>query len=284
MPTYKPTTILKQEFPRGEAHSFDAGAFDEALRSQGVTLVHYRAMACPFGLAHKDDTTRRFHEDHPDCSNGYLYKKCGEITGLFTGNSSNPSFTDLGSVDGSTVTVTFPRKYDGSEETIYVCQYDRFYLKEETVLWPHWEIIEHNLSGRDKTQWPAIKVEHLIDNRLVEYREGTEFEVRNGLIHWLAGERRPGIDPDAGDEQRGRPCTVWYLFRPYFYVQRLMHEGRFIQTEDEVTGERQVTRMPFQASLVREHVFENQQNNNDASSPTSAREMKGPRDGSFGPG
>jgi hypothetical protein len=281
MPPFKPTTILKQEFAHGEAHSMDAMAFDEALRSQGVTLVHHRAMLCPQGIIHKDDQVRRVHVDHPGCSNGYLYKKMGTVTAMFTENAASPQFQDIGQIDGSSVQVTFPRTYDLTNERIYVNPFDRFYLFEEDILWPHYEFVEHSIGGRDRLRFPAVKVDHLIDNRMEEYRQDVDFGVdATGQIQWL-GARRPGVDQDT-EEGRGRVYMAWYLYRPYWYVQRLGKEGRLIQTENEA-GERKVVRMPFQAHLVRETSFENEQRNDSPSSPESERAMRGPRDGSFGP-
>jgi hypothetical protein len=281
VPHYKPTTVYKQEFPRGEAHSMDAKAFDDAIRSQGVLLVHYRAMACPMGLIHRDDAMRRGHEDHTGCSSGYLYKKAGDVVGFFSGNSTSPNFQDVGMIDGSTVTVTFDRTYDKTDEPVYVAPFDRFYLAESAILFPNWELIEHNLSGFDKLRFPAAKVQHFIDNTGAEYKQDVDFTLREGQILWTEGGRRPGIDPDTGGEQRGRVCSVWYLYQPHWYLQRLNHDGRIIQTED-ASGERKVERMHMQATLVREHVFEAQQKNDDENLNT-ARETREPRDGSFPP-
>lgn len=286
MPPFKPTSVLKQEFPRGEAHSMDALAFDEALQSQGVTLVHHRAMLCPQGIISKEDTLRRVHADHPNCTNGYLYEKMGVITAMFSDNTANPNPQDVGAIDGSSVQVTFPRTYDLSANRIYVCPWDRFYLNEPDILWPHYEIIEHNIAGRDRLRFPVVEVQQLIDNRMERYTAGIDFTVdAGGQILWAEGGRRPGLDTDT-EGMKGRCYVVWYLYRPYWYVQRLGKEGRLIQTEDPATGKRVVTRMPFQAHLVRETDYENEQRNDSPGSPGSPesdRQLRGPRDGSFGP-
>lgn len=280
MPTFKPTTVHRQEFPRGEAHSLDPVAFDELIRSQGVQFVHFRSMGCPFGMIDPNDHTRRVHKPHDGCSRGFLYKKMGVITGGFIGNSANVQQQDIGSVEGSRVQVTFARQYDGDpRRTIYVQPFDRFYFAEPSILWPHWERIEHNISGRDRLRFPAVQIDHVIDSRLEEYEAGKDFEIRNGEIHWT-GARTPGIDPDSQD-QHGRVMTVWYLFQPYFYVEGLSHQARVTQTEDEA-GERQVTRMPFQATLVREMVFEDEERNEE-SEEQNERAQRAPRDGSFAP-
>jgi hypothetical protein len=278
MANFKPSTNYAYPFPAGEAHSLNLKAFDDAIRSQGVSMVHYRAMACPQGMIDRDDTVRRNHVDHDGCNLGYLYKQMGTVTALFTGNSVGHQNLDMGAIDGSTAQMTLPRFYDGTDTQVYLNYADRFYMAEENVLVPHWEIFEHNISGFDRLRWPLAQVQNLIDNRLVEYTAGVDFELANGQIHWL-GNKRPGIDPDSG---KGRICTAWYLYRPYFYVQRISHEVRVVQTMDAL-GNRSVQRAPYQITVVRETQFENKQNNTEDTSTSDPRELPGPREGSFGP-
>jgi hypothetical protein len=275
---YKPRHVYRQEFPAGEAHSMDADAFDDALRSQGAQFIHWRSMGCPQGMVNKDDTTRHTHADHSGCSNGYLYKCMGPITGLFTGNSSETQFQDPGAVDGSTVQVTFARDYDNKPgKMAYFSYADRFYLAEDSILYPHWEIMEYSVQGVDKLRFPATEVEHLIDSQMREYHQGVDFMLRDGNIVWVPG-RGPGMDPDA-DGQRGRVCSVWYLYRPYWYLERLGKTARIIQTED-ADGVRRATRMPVQATLVRETTFEDRERD-DQPGRVNPRDQRQPPDGSF---
>jgi hypothetical protein len=62
----------------------DLPAIDDFLRSHGVKLTHYRAIRCPVGLTDRDDVNAS-HEDHADCSNGYLYTKAGDMSCFFLG-------------------------------------------------------------------------------------------------------------------------------------------------------------------------------------------------------
>lgn len=270
---YKPTQVFKQSGFQGDAHSFDVEGFNDAIRSQGVPLVHYRAMVCPIGLQDKDDQLRRTHIDHPGCSGGYLYKKIGCITALFVGQSTDPSFEDIGMLDGSTVNASFPRNYEDTEAAVYVVKFDRFYLADEKILWPQWELVEHNpVSNRDRLHFPARKVEHLIDNQGNEYKECEDFDVdAEGQIKWRDGGRSPGFDMNTGT-QRGRVYTVWYLYQPYWYCKRLIHDLRVVQAEDEADGVRKTMRMPFQATLVRENVFENEQVQDGENGPRTQRQ------------
>jgi hypothetical protein len=75
-------------------------------------------------------------------------------------------------------------------------------------------------------------------------------------------------------------CSVRYSYRPFWYVDRMIHEVRVAQVEDEY-GNRELTRMQQQAQLQREVWFEKEQR--DAEAPPSPRQKPGPAEGSFGP-
>lgn len=286
-------------FSRGEGHSFDALAFDEAVRSQGVELIHHRAMICPLGITDKNDLIRRVHADHEGCSNGYLYKPVGIIRALVVGNTANPNQTDLGLLDGSRVQATFPRFYDVDEEycttgdqPVYITPFDRFYMKERegNWLWPNWELVEFNASGVDKLRYPAVKVNHLIDSNLNEYKQGIDFDIFNGRIKWRLSDRsakNPGIDLENNENGRGRVYTVWYLYQPYWYCDRITHEGRAVQIQDPITGQRRIEKMPMEVSLTREVAYENSMGEidpEDSEKKPNFRAQRQPRNGSFGPG
>lgn len=273
----KPISTYPMNFPRGEAFSFDLKAFDEALASQGATFEHWRAMRCPAGMIDKNDTNRAVHVDHANCFNGYLYVRVGEVTFPLGNNSNKSQFQDGGVLDGSNATVTIPRFYDGGRDQVYVAPFDRFVLKDKRLLWPHWETFEHNISGVDRLRWPAAQVKHLFDNRMESYHQDVDFEVQGGKIVWT-GTRRPGVDPDAGLEQRGRVCTAWYLYVPAWYVSRIAHEGRFVQAEEG--GERTTQRMQFQVEVTREYIFESRESDTDGVA-TDPQDQRRPRDGSF---
>jgi hypothetical protein len=203
------------------------------------------------------------------------------VTALFGGDSESPSFHDLGVLDGSTATVTVPRTYDGEDRRVYVAPFDRFYLAEESILWPHWELVEHSPTRRDRLRFPAVRVELLVDSRLEEYRQDVDFAVVGGQIAWT-GARDPGFESGVGDaEQRGRVYSAWYLYRPYWYVSRVPHAIRVVQAED-AGGNRVTTRMPFQIALVREQAFE-EGRAAEPSEHADEREARAPRDSGFPP-
>lgn len=281
-------------FAPNEGFSFDAEAFDSAIRSQGVNMVHHRALICPLGITDKHDTVRREHPPHPGCSNGVLYQRVGVVRALFLENSASPRTEDAGGFDGSQARVTFPRFYDEIEcgpgaaelppdkQRIYVGTGDRFYLdeRESDVLWLTRELVEHSISSIDRLRFPAVAVHALIDNRLFHYHQGIHFDIDSqGQICWkgIGPPNSPGIDAET-PEGRGRVYTVWYLYRPYWYVDRIVHQGRPTQVQNGEGVDRKVENMGMEVSLTREVQYQNERAGGD---PQNTRENRAPRDGSF---
>lgn len=273
----KPDGVYTTDLPNNHV-SFDVDAFDQAIRSQGVTFVHWRAMRCPVGMIDQYDS-RRPHDDHSGCSNGFIYTVAGKITCLFTGNGTGSNPMEMGIMDGSTVSVTLPRFYDGGQDAVYIAPYDRLYLDEDRITVVNWQLFEAHASGRDKLNFPVAKVQDLLDSRNSRYQEGADFEVQGGQIVWT-GSNRPGLDLETG---KGRVCAIRYLYRPYWYVKQLVHEVRVSQAENPYTGERQIQRMPQAIVLQREYVFEKEDKDAQAPDPNSPRQVKSPLDGIFGP-
>lgn len=273
----EPLLVSSIEFPERMGVSFDVDAFDDAINSQGVKLLHYRAMRCPVGLIDRYDNRRPDH-DHSGCSNGFIYTKAGDLTSLFTSNSKAPKTTDMGTFDGSTVQVTVQRFYDNTTDPVYIAPFDRFYLNEERIVVPTWQLFESSITGKEKLQFPVVEVQDLMSADGRVYSEGTHFVVRGGFIVWT-GSERPAFD---ASQNRGQVCAIRYLYRPYWYCQRLLHEVRVAQAEDRQTGKRVVQRMPQALVLQREYVFEKEETTPEGEN--SERQMPQPRDGSvFGP-
>lgn len=269
----KPGQVYATDLPDA-AVSFDIEQFDNAIRSHGVTFVHWRAMRCPVGMIDENDS-RRPHEDHSGCSNGFLYTRAGEITCLFSGNSSQPQFSELGVLDSSTVTITLPPRYDDNGEPLYIAPFDRLYLKEESIVVPDWQLFR-STGSLDKLRFIAVTVQDLVDAGNNRY-DGQDFSVDQGSIRWI-GSRRPAVDPITG---QGSVCSVRFTYRPYWYVKSMIHEVRVSQAEDPVTGERRIFRMPQSAQLQREFVFE--KNSRDELAPDQARQVKAPDHLNLGP-
>lgn len=263
--------------------SIDPDAFDREIDAQGVRLVHYSALRCPVGMTDLDDN-RRPHEDHANCSNGFLYKRVGRITALLVSNSKQDRLEDIGFVHGASFTATFPRFYDECEncptKDFLMAPFDRFYLEEEAIVVPTWQLVRMNEAGSDRTNFPIVHVERLVDWREEEYFQGDDFDVVKGQIVWRPGGRRPMGDLENG---RGAIYSVRYWYRPFWYCARLLHEIRVAQVEHPTDLTRKVVRMPQQALLNREFLFVNESNDDMTKDPRSPRQAAAPEDGGFGP-
>lgn len=262
--------------------SFDVEAFDQAIRSQGVRLIHFTALRCPVGLVDIGDN-RRPHADHAGCSNGFLYRKAGTITALLLGNGNDPQLRDIGFIDGASFTSTFPLFYDDAcvpAKPFYVAPFDRFYLDEEAITVPTWQLVRANEAGVDRTNFPIVEVEQLVDSRGEFYEQCKDFEITSGQITWLPGGRRPLPDLSTG---KGAVFSIRYRYRPFWYVSRLLHEIRITQAEDLMSSERKLTRMQQQCMLHREFLFLNESHDDLAADPRSPRQQQSPSDGGFGP-
>jgi hypothetical protein len=266
------------EIPR-TAITFDEEAFEAMVHSQGVQLVHYAAQPCPVGKIDIGDN-RRPHDDHEGCSNGYIYTKMGTITCLFTNQSNTQSLRDLGFVDGASVVVTFPLGYDDNEREFAPAQFDRFYLKEESLVEPMWEYVRSNETGFEKLSFPAVRfLLPVVDWRGEKYVQDVDFTIdQKGQIAW--GARRPAPDLD---HDKGCVISVRYQYRPFWILARKLHDIRVSQKEDFMTTERKIIRMPVEAILNREFLYLNQANDSESLNPDTSRQGKGPEDGGFGP-
>lgn len=274
------------QFLDGQTVSFDEEAFDSFIRSQGVELQHFRALKCPVGQIDRDDVTRRPHEDHEGCSNGFIYVEAGTITAIYQGNTKDSRMMDIGRMDAATVQVTFPRFYDkavdgceGDKIPVLIAPYDRLYLKEDAGLEVvHWQDGQFHASGLDRLDFPVKRVSDLIDARGKRYKQDHDFTVVNGLIKWSL-DSNPGIDPKSG---KGVTYSIRYTYRPFFYISRMIHEVRVAQVQDDQSGDRVTMRMPQTALLQREYNFlsETSEAKKDAA---SARQQRVPASGQFGP-
>jgi hypothetical protein len=255
--------------------SFDPDAFDLALASQGVKYVHYRSFKCPVGLTDRFDQ-RATHDDHSGCSNGHQYVRAGIVTGIFTSNNMKSDQSDIGLLDGSTVQVTLPRTYDDCDGEVMVSPFDRFYLCEENVTVPHQQLVEAHITGTDKLSFPAVKVYDAMDSAGKKYGPD-DFSIDNlGRIVWKGGG--PGFNEQL---QKGNVYSIRYTYRPFWYVDRLIHEVRIAQVDTGV--ERQTIRMPQSFSLNREYVYEKARKDTLAPNPDDPRQVKSPRQGVFAP-
>jgi hypothetical protein len=277
---YKPKQVWYKGIPPKTAHTFNVEAFDESVASQGVLFEHWRAMRCPVGLIDKFDTTRRPHDDHEGCTNGFIYTKVGCVQATLTSNTLDMPLQEMGILASSLAKATFPRFYaDKPTERVYITPYDRLYIVDDNqnVLVNTWQVAQHSPSSStgDKLSFPAVSVfEPVMDSAGNKYFNG-DFRIINGRILW--GATNPGIDPETG---QGRIYSLAYLYRPHYYVRQMLHEIRVTQV-DGPDG-RAVEKMMQEALLQREYVFLNEDHRSD-SEPESPRQIMSPDDSIFGP-
>jgi hypothetical protein len=253
-----------------EVVDFDQDAFDNLVKRVGVPLIHYKAIRSPVGMASRDDIRKPNGDITGTNSGGFIYRRAGVITGLFTNVNNSNRNMDLGEADGSTVEVTLPRFYDDAPETsVRAVRYDRMYLHDPRITVSDWQIFTTHETGYDRLTYPVVDVELLVDSYGDEYDSKNDFVIWNGQLKWV-GKRPPA----------NTVCSIRYQYRPYWYVSRLIHEVR-VTNRENVLGERETIRMPIRVTLQREYVFESDTNNPEA--PQDSRQVKQPQVGSFGP-
>lgn len=258
------------------AINFDVEAFDKFIIANGMELVHFKATPCPIGMVDVTDV-RAAHHEHADCSNGYIYKYAGTVFGMGVSNGAVTSLEDIGLLDSSIITVTFPRFYqDKPNEHVYVQLYDRFYIKGCEVLAPNSQKVEAHITGIDKFTYKIEKVEDPIIDANGRQYTSADYKIVDGNLHWIS-DNRPGFDTNVN---KGVIYSIRYLYSPYFYTSRLLHEIRIAHRVDYLDGKRKAIRTPYQALLSREHYLYKEER---PSSEDTRRDLISPRDAMFGP-
>ncbi len=253
----------------------DIEAQDQFIKANGVEFAHYEAIVCPIGVVDMMDS-RSPHHEHTDCSNGYIYRFAGVISATFTSNSATSSLGDIGLIDGSVVNVTFPRFYnDNPTKRIYVQIYDRFYIQDKVVMVPNSQRVEAHLTGIDKFTYKIEEVVGTIVDANNKQYSSSDYSIQDGKLVW-SGTNRPGFDPVA---DKGTVYSIRYLYTPFFYCSRLIHEVRIANKSDFLTGAKTQQRAPYSAFLSREYYLYKEEKG----SEDTRRDLISPRDSSFGP-
>jgi hypothetical protein len=231
--------------------SFDASAFDALVRSQGVRVVHLRAIPDPSGKADSGDTHAVQGPRQP--SDGFIYKEAGCMQVFFSNDSSQFQVEIEGLIKHDTAVITPPAYYeDDPTKPVLLAPYDKLYIKDVELRIINQQFVEASSTGIDRLQYPATCVEHLIDANGVEYEEGKHFVITpEGHIKWIS-QTRPGWNPRLN---RGVVYGIRYRYIPFFVVARILHEVRVSQVTDPNTYERKVERMPYQVLVVRENIL-----------------------------
>jgi hypothetical protein len=240
-------------FPTAMSVTFDLNAFNEGIKAHGLRFVHYRCMRDVVGLIDKYDS-RRPNPSSPSAINGLYYTRGGIVTALCLGNTKETKASDAGMVDSSTAQFTPINHYEDSGKRVFLAPGDRLMLEEESVLVTRHELLEASPTGIDRPKFPAVEVLDCIDAKGIRYFQSEDFDVtQDGLMVWK--DRRPGQEVDTG---KGVVFGIRYVYRPAWYVTRLVHEIRMVQSENFMTGERTMLQAPQSALVQREFVFESE--------------------------
>lgn len=254
---YSLNTLPKSPFNL-ENISFNLDKQDQFIQSHGVTFIHYKALPSPIGLKDRGEY-RRSDAIDTISSNGFIYKKAGCFTAVFHGNGKKNTEIEGGQFNNSTARITLPRYYDKVDENavdefIFLSPGDRLYIKDIEVLAVNYQRVQHNPNGIDFLQYPPTCVEHLMDSRGIEFKQGLDYNISKGGIDWL--NEGPGFDEDVGT---GRVYSIRYRYVAHWYIAQLINEIRVCNVTDD-NGDRGPQRMPYHAVIQREYVYHNQTN------------------------
>jgi hypothetical protein len=166
----------------------------------------------------------------------------------------------LGIVDDSELICTFPTDYDSELEIPFYCMvFDRFEYVDNSIKVVTTQRLEHNASGTDRLEFPAVDVVlPITDSDGNKYFFQKDFVLERGYLKWIPGGNSPGRDQNSGS---GKIITIRYLYRPSWYCKRILKETRYAKKDSFIGGDFQNVRLPIQAHLQREYIF--QQSDND---------------------
>ena len=262
--------------------SFDLQAFRDFINSQGVRVVHFRAVPDPTGKTSRGDN-RAIDGQARRSSDGFVYEEAGIRQVLVYSNAEQENFVAEGAIEYSTAYMTLPDfDEDKPDCPVLVMPWDRFYLKDIEIRVLARQDIESNSTGIDRLNFPATCVEHLRDANGVKYEEGKHFQItEDGNIKWIS-QVRPGWNQELG---RGTVYSIRYRYTPFFVCNKLLHEIRVSQVTDSNTQERRVERMPYQIEVLRENVFRDVNNADNDVQPKEDPRFQGapPSGGMLGP-
>lgn len=235
---------------------FNLEAQDTFVKQRGIKLEHWVAAPSPIGMKDRGEYRRSDALDTIS-SNGFIYTKVGEFTGLIVSNSKNDSDIEGGLFEHSGARLILPRFYDTmcdkscKNKEISLLPGDRVYAKDVELKVANYQRADYNPNGVDFLQFPVKNVQFLMDSFGNKYSQGKDFKVdKEGNIKWVAGKKNPGIDPDTG---KGRVYSIRYEYLAFWYVDAIINEIRITNEGDSGTP----SRMAYHASIQREYVYHN---------------------------
>jgi hypothetical protein len=267
--------VQQLQFKPG-AVAFDPDKIDLTIQSHGIRFVHYQAMFNPAGLIDPNDSRRPDVEVDSEAINGMTYIKAGYFRALLNGNSKEVKAMEGGILNTARAQITTQRFYEcernSDPERVYLAPYDRLFLDNENILVVRHELATAHETGLDRLRFPVVQVKALVDSNNVQYGP-SDYQVEEGCLRWIG--KRPGINPNTG---KGLVYSIRYLYRPFFYIDHLIHELRLGLHED-LTGK---TTIPLQQCAIvnREYVYHSRQKDSEKPDQES---INAPADGGFSP-
>jgi hypothetical protein len=241
----------------------DMSAENAFIANQGIRFFHYVSVVDPLYQVQSGDVrhsfdqeenaqfedTGRFHRE-----NGFIYFKKGIVYGIFTGNSKDLRYLSAGLYTDSGATLSLNRYYEGTEEYIKISENDKLIPcelpKEFFTTISH--KFDHNPTGIDRMQFRPQEVTHLIDSAGIVYVQDEDFKIANGVLRWIDGRNRPGIDPLSGS---GRVCGIRYTYKPFYYIKMILHDIRIKPHIDPISQEVTTKAGPVLVNIVADWVY-----------------------------
>jgi len=234
MPIYIPDPSL-----RGES-------FDQILQNRGIRFIHRKAAPCP-------NMVTVFDSNHnPNCpicdGDGIFFYQEKEIFGVFYSNSLEKNFEMQGIWEIGSAVVTLPTEYaDGKQAEFNT--FDQLVIPDFQVRM--WELKEYEPrpNRQQQLRYPIGYTDYVagaINDALVPFVEGADFNIVNGNIEWVVG-KTPAYDVT---NQRGDVLIVEYYANPVYNVLQHMRELRISQ--EMVGGVKTARRLPQQVLVKRE--------------------------------
>jgi hypothetical protein len=225
-------------------------SFDQLLQNRGVKFYHRKKTPCPnietvFDNSHSPNC--------PLCTNGLITYSEKEIWGVFYSNSLEKNFEYQGLWEIGSAVVTLPTEYpDGTQAEFNT--FDQLVIPDFKVRM--WELKEYKptTNRQQILRYPILDVEFVasaVNNALVQYTKGVDFNIVNNNIEWVSG-REPLYNIG---QSKGDVYVVQYYAAPVYNVLQHLRELRITQ-ELNLQGQKVGKRLPVQV-LVRRDFLNN---------------------------
>lgn len=202
--------------------SFNIGGIHNLLETVSFKAIVYHSAYLP----DQETISSPMNPNTQGAQRGFFYYSAREIGVVPQSFKLEDRLTVQGIYGAGSALFNVTGTYlDGDREVAYVKNRDLIVLPDITEPYP--QKIEFNPNGPQKLLYKAKGVDYLADNKTV-YNEGFDFEVVNGLIHWLPNGRKPFFS-----NGKGAVLSIVYYHNPIYIVQNLPHNLRLIPSNPQ---------------------------------------------------